>query len=76
MVKIEELQAHFRRFQEKRIGTSIPEFLDFIENEQKTAKKGGVVPMEERNAHIRLRSLEEQQAANKQIDPENDMDNL
>jgi hypothetical protein len=73
-MKMEELQGYYADFTQKQIGSSIPEFIEYVRRRYSEAKKGGVVKNEVREEHARLKRIEEFQREVKAASPE-DFDN-
>lgn len=76
MIKISELQTYLEMFTAKRAGRTPQDFVDFVEEEQKRHKRGGIVSKEERDEYRRKKEREARIAEAALPDPDSDFDNL
>lgn len=76
MMKTTELWTLLGRFRAKKAGTTIEEFIDFIEEEQSKSKKGGIVSADEREVYRKLKEIKRRQEEIALPDPDKEYNSL
>lgn len=76
MINVSELRAKYKAYSPTLTVDDIENFIKFIEKDQADKKKTSVTPYELREGTRRLKELEERQAENKRVTPENDFQEI